>query len=66
MKSAKHVQHVGGINSSFGSAFGTPRGLCSYRLELAVSVEIDLIILQWAEGNWMLLGDQQRNKPSVL
>jgi hypothetical protein len=58
MKSAKHVQHVGGINNSFGSAFGTSRGLCSYGLELAVSVEIDMIILQWTEGNW-LLGDQQ-------
>jgi len=59
MKSAEHVQHVGGMNNTLKSVVVTSRVLCSYRHALGVSVEIDFILMLWTKGNWLLLGDQQ-------
>jgi hypothetical protein len=66
MKSAEHVQHGGGINSTFRSVVVTSRGLCSYRYALGISVEIDFILLLWTKGNWLLLGDKQSGTGNMV
>jgi hypothetical protein len=43
MKSAEHVQHVGGINNTFRSVVVTSRRLCSYKHAVGISVEIDFV-----------------------
>jgi hypothetical protein len=71
MKSAEHVQHVGGINNTFRNVVGTSRGLCSYRHALEASVEIDFILMLWTKRKLALVRRpkwcrEHGNKPSVL
>jgi hypothetical protein len=35
-------------------------------MHLGATVEIDFVLMLWAEGNWLLLGDQQSGAGNMV